>query len=48
MREINCPKCGEKIKLDETSYSNIVRQIHDKEFEDSVNEKTKLRTNQEK
>ena len=42
MSEINCPKCGEVIKIDETSYAKIVRQVHDQEFTRSVQEKLEL------
>lgn len=38
MSEINCPKCGEVINIDDTSYAKIVRQVHDHEFDRTVNE----------
>ncbi len=41
MSEIKCPECGKFFKVDETSYSNILKQVHDKEFEISVNRKMK-------
>ena len=33
MNEINCPECGAFIKIDETSYSSIIKQVRDNEFE---------------
>jgi hypothetical protein len=42
MNEIKCPKCGEKFTIDETSYSDIVSQIKNKEFQDEVHEKLEL------
>ena len=42
MSEINCPKCGEVIKIDETSYSKIVKQVRDQEFNKSLEEKLEL------
>lgn len=32
MNEIKCPKCGEVFQVDETCYSQIVKQVRDKEF----------------
>ena len=32
MNTIQCPKCGERFTIDEASYNNIVKQIHDREF----------------
>lgn len=42
MNEIKCPKCGEKFTIDESSYSDIVSQIKNKEFQDEVHEKLEL------
>ena len=36
MNEIKCPECGSKISVDEDSYSNIIKQVRDKEFEDEI------------
>jgi hypothetical protein len=38
MNEIKCPKCGEKFKVDEASFADIVKQIRDHEFENAVHE----------
>ena len=32
MEEIKCPKCGAVLKINETDYESIVKQIRDKEF----------------
>ena len=32
MNTIKCPKCGEIFTIDEASYNDIVKQIHNKEF----------------
>ena len=36
MNEIKCPKCGTVFTISETDYENIVKQIHDKEFEKEI------------
>lgn len=33
MSELKCPNCGEVFQIDETSYSNIVQQVRNEEFE---------------
>ena len=42
MNEIKCPNCGEVFKVDETSYSAIIKQIKDKEFEQETNNRVEL------
>ena len=49
MNEIKCPNCGVEINLDDSTYLNIVKQVHNKEFDDQVkllkeNNKGKLQT----
>ena len=39
MNEIKCPHCGEAFKVDETGYANIIKQVHDHEFENQLNER---------
>lgn len=39
MSQIKCPKCGEIFQIDETSYSEIVKQVRDKEFNARIREK---------
>lgn len=38
MSQIKCPKCGEIFQIDETSYSEIVKQVRDKEFNARIRE----------
>ena len=33
MREIKCPNCEKVFQVDETGYAQIVKQVHDSEFE---------------
>ena len=42
MNEIKCPECGSSIKIDESNYSNIVKQIRDDEFENELKQRLKL------
>jgi len=39
MNEIICPHCDKAFKVDETGYANILKQVHDSEFEKHLNEK---------
>lgn len=39
MNQIKCPHCGKEFTIDETSYSDIVGQIRNKEFQADVHEK---------
>lgn len=39
MNQIKCPHCGKEFTIDEASYSDIVSQIRNKEFQDEVHEK---------
>ncbi|WP_269605739.1 DUF2130 domain-containing protein [Prochlorococcus marinus] len=42
MNEIKCPECGSKISVDEDSYSNIVKQVRDQEFEDEMKKRLEI------
>ena len=42
MQDINCPKCGQAFKIDESRYSEILKQVHDKEFDVALKERLKL------
>ena len=42
MSQIICPKCKTKFDMDDVSYSSILKQIHDQEFENQVNERIKI------
>ncbi|MDR0957171.1 MAG: DUF2130 domain-containing protein, partial [Candidatus Nomurabacteria bacterium] len=39
MNEIKCPHCGEKFKIDEANYANILKQVRDGEFEKELHER---------
>ena len=36
MHEIKCPKCGTTIKIDETSYAEVLKQVHNAEFDQEI------------
>ena len=39
MSEIICPHCDKAFKVDEAGYANILKQVHDREFENQLNER---------
>jgi hypothetical protein len=39
MSEIKCPHCGKVFKIDETGYSDIAKQVRDREFEKALSER---------
>ncbi len=42
MNKINCPECGKVFKIDETGYSNILKQIRDQEFKQDLEKRLEL------
>ena len=38
MQDITCPECNKTFKMDETGYSDILRQVRDSEFKQQVQE----------
>lgn len=42
MQEIKCPQCGTVFKVDESGFSDIVRQVRDQEFEKELKERQAL------
>ena len=42
MHEIKCPKCGTSFKIDEASYAEIQKQVHDSEFKAELAERLHL------
>lgn len=42
MNEIICPHCGKAFKIDESGYADILKQVHDSEFEKQVHERLEL------
>ena len=41
MQEIKCPKCGEIFQVDDSGYAAILKQVHDKEFDDEIHRRIK-------
>jgi hypothetical protein len=42
MHEIICPHCDKAFKIDETGYADILKQVHDSEFEQQLHERLEL------
>ncbi len=42
MNEIICPHCEKAFKVDEAGYADIVKQVHNSEFEQQLNERLEL------
>ena len=42
MNEIVCPHCHKAFKIDEAGYAEIVKQVHDHEFENQLRERLEL------
>ncbi|NNN16606.1 MAG: DUF2130 domain-containing protein [Acidimicrobiaceae bacterium] len=42
MHEVICPNCGKAFKIDEAGYADIVKQVHDSEFEKALHERLAL------
>ena len=42
MHEIICPHCEKAFKIDETGYADILKQVHDSEFEQQLHERLEL------
>jgi len=42
MHEIVCPHCGKAFKIDEAGYADILKQVHDSEFEQQLHERLEL------
>lgn len=41
MAEIKCPNCGEVFQVDESGYDQIVKQVHNAEFEKELSRRKK-------
>jgi hypothetical protein len=39
MKDIICPNCNKAFKVDETGYTDILKQVHDSEFEQQLHER---------
>ena len=42
MHDIICPHCNKAFKIDEAGYANILKQVHDNEFEQQLHERLEL------
>ncbi|RFA06661.1 hypothetical protein B7R21_19110 [Subtercola boreus] len=42
MQEIICPDCGKAFKVDEAGYADILKQVRDREFEQTLHERLEL------
>jgi hypothetical protein len=42
MHEITCPHCNKAFKIDEAGYADILKQVHDREFEQQLHERLEL------
>ncbi len=42
MHEIICPHCTKAFKIDEAGYADILKQVHDREFEQQLHERLEL------
>ena len=42
MNEIKCPNCGTVFQVDESGFSDIVKQVRDQEFEKEIRERERL------
>ncbi|MFC5439203.1 DUF2130 domain-containing protein [Rhodanobacter ginsenosidimutans] len=42
MHEIICPHCRKAFKIDEAGYADILKQVHDSEFEQQIHERLEL------
>lgn len=45
MHEIICPHCKKAFKVDEAGYADILKQVHDSEFEQQLHERLELAEN---
>lgn len=42
MHDIICPHCKKAFKVDETGYAELLKQVHDREFDQQLNERLQL------
>ena len=46
MHDIICPHCNKAFKIDEAGYADILKQVHDSEFEQQLHERLELAENE--
>lgn len=42
MNKIKCPKCGTSFQIDEVNYANIIKSIHNAEFENEISKRLEV------
>ncbi len=42
MNEIKCPECGTTIRINKDSYTNIIKQVRDQEFDDELKKRLEI------
>jgi hypothetical protein len=42
VQEIKCPNCGKAFTIDAAGYSEILKQVHDREFDKELQERLKI------
>jgi hypothetical protein len=48
MNEIKCPHCGKAFTIDEAGYADILKQVHDSEFEKEIHARLELAENEKR
>jgi hypothetical protein len=48
MNEIICPHCSKAFKIDESGYADILKQVHDQEFEKQLHDRLELAEKEKK
>jgi len=48
MNEVICPNCNKAFKIDESGYSEIIKQIRDKDFKEELSKRLELAENDKK
>jgi hypothetical protein len=48
MNEIKCPHCGKAFTIDEAGYADILKQVHDAEFEKQIHARLELAENEKR
>ena len=48
MQEIICPNCGKAFKVDEAGYADILKQVHDEEFDKALKDRLALAAREKK
>jgi hypothetical protein len=48
MNEIICPHCSKAFKIDESGYADILKQVHDREFDKQLKERLELAEKEKK